>query len=244
MSRLPLSRWIAIALLAAAAPLLPGADFGFDAIIRAGLPNNGDWELGLGPTGNNSARTSHLNPYYANNTWQRFEIGYSAALNAAFLRFYNQPGAPTQVLYANPFSGAAGANIIWEIPASGLYLGASSRNRFTEVELDQLSLTGTGLAVIQPVGVTALSASQLNSNTTVVYPTPITFRTSGGDWTLSGQIRFDGLGAYTPGGARQSDLHMGFNVTGTVDVPEPASAALVLAGVAALLAYRRWGRAR
>lgn len=230
---------VVLCFLAAGQPL-EAADFGWSAIIRAGLPNAGDWELGMGPLGNNTATSAHLSPYYANNIYQNFQIGYRSATQTAFLRFYNGPGtAYTEITRPIGFAVSPSAIITWEIPASAFYLSASSRPAPTAVAVDQLSLSGTALTVLQPLAMTAWSASQNRSNMVAPIGAPVVFQTAGGDWTLSGRIRFQGLQTYQSPGAQRSQLHMGFSINGTVETPEPATWTLTAASLALLGLWRR-----
>lgn len=226
-------------LIAAISLLLGGAgsqaaDFQFSSILRAGLPNAGDWELGIGSSAGTPASTAHLNPYYLNDTPQTFQIGYQQSTNTAFLRFYNQPSGYTQVNYAIPFSVAPGTQVRWEIPTGSLYVRASRVNRPTSVTIDQLALTG-GVTILQPLSATSLTAFQSNSQMTSGTTAPVVFVTAGsGDWTLSGRIRFAGLSPYAPGGARRSQLHMGFTVQGTAETPDAPTVLTMASGLLAL----------
>lgn len=218
-----------------------GADFGFSAVIQAGQPNNGDWELGIGPTGNNGAVNAHLNPYYPNNTARGFQISFNAASRTLSLRYYYTPTTFQTVSYTTPYVYAPDAELRWEIPASGLYVTAESRNRPTGVYVENLSLTGSGITVLQPLSVTNLTVTQNGGGASASMPSPVVFLATGStNWTLSGTIRFQGLGQYVSGGARRDELRMGFSGAATiVQTPEPASALLIGAGLAVFATRKR-----
>jgi hypothetical protein len=229
-----------------AAGLLTGADFGFSAIIRAGLPNAGDWELGIGPSGNNSAVTAHLSPFHPDNLERRFEIGYTAATRTAYLRYFHTNTSATTISYTTTYAYSPSAMLRWEIPSNGLYLQAHNRNRPTGVFLNNLELSGAGLTVLQPLAVTSMSAAQSGSGVNTPLGSPLIFRAAGSsDWRLSGAIRFQGLNPYTSGGARRSELHMGFSGGAFVESPEPVPAILIGSGLILFATARtRYGRKR
>lgn len=220
---------------------LPAADFGFSTIIRAGLPNSGDWELGIGPEGNNAAVTANLLPYYPNNVARQFQIGWDAVTQRGYLR-YTHTSVLSQALYYSPgFSFTPASTLRWEIPVGGLYVRATDRNRPTGAYLENLTLTGTGLTILQPLGVSSLTATQNGSGSQTTGTTaPVTFLAAGtSSWVLSGTIRFQGLGTYVSGGARRSELHMGFSGGATVESPEPIPALLVGSGLIVFATARR-----
>ncbi|NWF83726.1 MAG: hypothetical protein HXY18_07855 [Bryobacteraceae bacterium] len=226
-------------LLTVAAAGVPcrAAEFGLSATIRAGLWNAGDWELGIGPLGNNTANTLNLSPanYYPDNLPNRFEIGYTSATNSAFVRYYYGAASYQQVAYAAGGAGL-GAGSVWTIPAGALFVSAARRpNVQTAVWIDQLSLGG-GVQVLQPFSSTTLLALQYNSSMTTPTTSPVSFRTgASGDWLLSGRIGFLGLSAYNPGGAQRSQLQMIANISGvSAPVPEPAVQLMVGAGLVGL----------
>lgn len=221
---------------------VPGraAEFGLSATIRAGLRNAGDWELGIGPLGNNTANRLNLNQanYFPDNLPNRFEIGYTNATNSAFVRYYYGATAYQQVDYV-PGGAGLGAGSVWTIPAGSLFLSAARRpNVLTAVWIDQLALGG-GVQTLQPFSTTTMLAWQYNSSMTTPTTSPVSFRTSAsGDWLLSGRIGFLGLSAYNPGGAQRSQLQMIANISGvSAPVPEPAVELMVGAGLVGLAMF-------
>lgn len=228
---------LAIALLLLAAAPCWTAEFGLSTTIRAGRDNQGDWELGIGPLGNNTAVNADLDPpnYYAESVPNRFEIGYTSATNSAFLRYYYATSGYRQVTWA-PGGTGLGAGAVWTIPTGSLFVSAARRpNTLTAVWIEQLTLGG-GVQVLQPFSSTTLLAWQYNSSMTTGITTPVSFRTgTTGDWLLSGRIAFLGLAATNPGGAQRSQLQMIANISGvSAPVPEPAVEALVGSGLLGL----------
>lgn len=228
-------------LLLASAPCWT-AEFGLATTIRAGRADHGDWELGIGPTGNNAAVTAHLDPpnYYPEIFSRRFEIGYQSATNSAFLRYFYSPWAYRQVSWAAGGPGL-GAGAVWTIPTASLFVSAAGRpNTLTAIWIEQLALGG-GVQVLQPFSSTTLLAWQFNSNMTTGITSPVSFRTgASGDWLLSGRIAFLGLAATIPGGAQRSQLQMIANISGvSAPVPEPAVEALLGSGLVGLALLKR-----
>lgn len=220
-----------------------GADFGFSVIIRAGLAGAGDWELGIGPSGNNSAVTAHLGTYYGNNTPQRFEIGYTRGTNTAFARFYETLTSYREVQYQPLWAQGPGA-LSWEIPTGSLYVRATQRLLPTSISATGMALSGP-ISVLQPLTTTTLTATQWLSNVTTGTPAPIQFTsTGGGSWMLSGRLQFANLSAYLPiFGASRSQLHLGFSIDATriVPVPEPTPFVCVSTAILLLVIVRRRG---
>jgi hypothetical protein len=224
------------------------ANFDLSATIRAGMINNGDWELGIGPAGNNTAFNAHLPPggYYPNGLPNRFELGYRNATNTAFLRYYSNAVLFTEVTYS-PGGGGLGAGATWTIPAGSLFVSAANRNNvFSSVRADQLVLGG-GIQILQGFSSTTLYAWQNgNGGMLDTLASPVSFRTTGvGDWLLSGRIAFVGLSAYNNPGAQRSQLQLIANVSGTSSaVPEPGSVALVAFGLTGLAVLRMRSRSK
>lgn len=241
-----LRRWLGTATAVSAITFIfpalsAGATFDFSATIRAGMQNNGDWELGIGPLGNNTAFNAEVNNpnYYPNGLPNRFEIGYTNATNTAFVRYYYSATAYQQVTYA-PGGLGLGANATWTIPVGSLYVSASSRPAATGITIDQLSLQG-GVQVLQPLSSTTLYASQPGGSSSLMsMGNQVVFRTgTTGDWLLSGRIAFSGLLAYVGGGASRSQLQMISSFMGSsYAIPEPLTTASVGLGLTCLALVR------
>lgn len=219
-------RAVLLLFLAGLAVPVPAADFAFSVIIRAGLANPGDYELGIGPTGVPSAgtiQTAHMVPYYGNNTPQRFEIGYQEATSTAFVRVYHANGTYAQATYVPPDAIPMPANSSWALPGSALYVRASRRPVATGIRVNDLAL-GPGLDSLDPLSTTSLEAVRpaFGDGVTQDMGSPVVFRAfqNGGDWLLSGTIAMQGLRAYVPGGAARSELHLSLTAEATA-VPEP-----------------------
>ena len=242
IARLPDMRTVlTAAILFAAATTCRAADFGLSATIRAGLRNSGDWELGIGPSGNNTLHTANLAPYYPDNEARRFELGYSSATNEAFLRYYHDASTFQQATFA-PGGSGLGAGSVWIIPVGSLFVSSASRPSATSIAVDQLALSG-GVEVLQGLSSTSLTAAHTGSTVVASLADPVLFRTgASGDWLLSGRISFSGLSAYQPSGAQRSQLQLIANVSGTsVQTPEPPASGLFALGLfgVGLLAGRR-----
>ncbi len=247
--------WLLCGVLCAV-PVL-GADFGFSTTIRAGLDSGADWELGIGPAGNNTQTSAHVNgtQYYPNNLPTRFEMGYTSATNTAFLRYYYWSYAPlNQSVYtqSNYSTGALGlgANSTWTLPASSLFVSAARRPAGTGVVVDQLTLTGvqvlqpfstTVLSAIRPAATPPSAAVQTSMGNDVIFRTGAT-----GDWLLSGRIAFSGLQAHVGGqGATRSQLQLLMTANGTsAETPEPLSFTLAGLGLAGLVFLHKKSLAR
>ncbi len=81
-------------------------------------PDAGDWELGIGPGGNNSAVTANLTPFHPDNLERRFEIGYTAATRTAYLRYFHTNTTATTVSYTTTYAYSPAAMLRWEIPST------------------------------------------------------------------------------------------------------------------------------
>lgn len=232
------------------------ADFSFGFMIRAGVAGNGDWEMQIGP--NSGALTTPqyqiFNPavfgtnYYGNDTPQRFEVGYRAAANQAFVRVYtsNSPASPfVEGTYTAPGSTSLGPSSTWTLPTNGFYVSAAPNgiNAKPTTGVNVANLAWAGGASGPALG--NLSVSHTGAAPAVLSGQPQTVFLSGvnGDWMLSGDFRFQGLAAYVTKGANRAQLQFGFNVSGTdaAAVPEPSTYAL-MASALALFGWRQLRR--
>lgn len=224
--------------------LLAG-DFSFYATLRAGRNAAADWEQGVGPdsfasTSNASFRWAPGNQHWrANDLPQNFRIGYDAASGSAYSMIWDSNNVASTVSYTNP-SVPLSADAIWTLPASNFFVSATARTIATSINLENLSLA-PGVQVLSGSLPLNLGASQPGGGPGQLQTlsSPLVFKaaTNGGDWFISGTVRFSGLTSNGTG-AQGSQLQFMMNATGT-DNPEPATFALIGLGVAAI-----WLRAK
>jgi hypothetical protein len=227
------------------------AEFSFYSILRAGLPGNGDWEIGTGPNGStipNSAqyRYSTGTPGWSNNIDQQFRIGYTQATNTVYATVWGSTGIEYTSQY-NPAGGLTVApNGTWTINPGSLYVTATPRSvgnapsAPSSILVENLELS-SAVNVLQPMNQTSFYASQPTGTGLRSNSSPIVFSAAanGGDWFLDGTIRFSGLAANSNGpGAQRSSLHFGLTAT-YADSPEPAAILLVSVGLLAMAYLRR-----
>jgi len=236
--------WLSFVVLATSAELL-AADFSFFATLRAGRNGAADWEQGIGPTSNATTVTTNFRWAPGNQHWragnlpQNFRIGYNAATGSGYATVWDASNVASTVTYANP-AGPLGANSTWTLPASNFFVSAAARSIATSVNLESLSLA-PGVQVLSGSLPASLSASQPGGGGPGQLQTmssPLVFNTaaSGGDWYISGTIRFSGLTANGTG--QGSQLQFMMNAIGTEN-PEPATFALIGLGIGAI-----WLRAK
>ena len=222
-----------------------GGNFGFQTTFRAGNDNRGPaWEFGVSAPGVTPSTTSRVQisgtaSYYLDDVPQWFEIGYRAASNIAYARFYPIVGNFTTFLeatYAPTISGGTNGNSV-SLPASGFSVQALRANQTTQLNVDNMSIS-TALGVISPA---SLSANQTGVADVVrTEPANISFtpQSATGSWSMRGQIYFQGLSQYVGGsGARAADLQLAITVNQTVPgaVPEPGTLGLTGGAVAAVV---------
>ena len=210
----------------------PAASFGLGAVLRAG--GTGDTELALGPKTTALAVVGDLLPFWWDGVAHDFSLGYNAATNTATLTG-DWFGIFTSSINWTVAAGSASSNSrIWTIGRGGLTLTAQNNTATnTSVSIQNLALTGPGLAIINPP---SLTAAQTGAGTvTTSNSAPITFTTpaGSGSWSLNGQITFTGLAGFVTGGATGDGLRAALNIT-AVDVPEPEALLLSALGLAAL----------
>jgi hypothetical protein len=230
------------------APNVFAAEFSFFSILRAGLPGNGDWEIGTGPNGNtipNSSqyRYSNSTPGWLTGADQQFRIGYTQSTNTAYASVIGSTGIVYTSQY-NPVGGLTAApGGTWTIDPNRMYVSARLRGNSTvpiSVRVDNLTLS-TAVDVLQPLTQTSLFASQPFGSSVRSNSAPIVFSAaaSGGDWFLDGTIRFTGLVGSGGGAvAQRSDLQFGLTATYS-ETPEPAAVLLVSGGLVAMAYWRR-----
>ena len=220
-----------------------GGDFSFQAIFQAGNDNRGggaqNWEFGVAAVGSSPSSSSRVQiagtaNYYLDNVPQWFEIGYRAATNIAYARFYPIVGNFTTFLeatYAPTITGTSNGNSV-SLPASGFSAQALRNNQNTRIDAGNMSIN-TALGVLSPA---SLSASQ-SGNTDVVRTEAanisFTPQASTGSWSMRGQISFQGLKQYVGGsGARGTELQLVITVNQTTPAAAPEPGTLGWTGAA------------
>jgi hypothetical protein len=221
--------------LAAAVLLMPvasaAAPFGLAAVLRAGdlFTDN----LRLGSTSASApAATAGFFPFWLDGVDHDFQLSYNAATNLANLSA-SWLGIFTSTVSWNPVGGVPGSvPRAWSIGAGDIRLTAQNNpTSNTSVRIQNLSISGPGLSVINPPN---LTAAQTGSGTvTAANSAPIVFITpnGGGSWVLNGQIRFTGL--YGTPFSTGDSLRVAFDFLSS-DVPEASSLLMGALGLAAL----------
>ena len=230
-----------ITLSLSAVPAIAGS-FSFYSTLRAGSPGTGDWEVGAGrdstaSDSTGSFRWSSTDPgWRSGNLSQNFEIGFRSSTQTAYVTVWNQAGVPTTVLLAN--TGAAlSANAIWTFPAANFFVSASNTSQPSSINVENLTLS-PGVQVLGGALPTSLGAAQPPSTTTpMTAPLVIKAASSGGNWFISGTIRFAGI-VSTGGSAKGSDLRFLLNASGT-DNPEPVTVVITAIGLVLVQICRR-----
>jgi hypothetical protein len=240
-----LHKLVLIGMIASAAQTILAADASFSVVIRAGDRPGSVWELGIGPSGGIPVNTLSLAQYYQDAGFHSFQIGYTSATNTAYVQLQTTNGQWRQVTYTMTGAGL-GSTATWTVPGTNLYVSAAGLPVPTGITVANLSF-GPALTIISPLSTTTLTAAQNGTSVSRNIGSPVIFNptNSGGDWVLTGQIAFNGLGAYHNGGAIGNQLQLGFGAEGTA-VPEPATMAMIGAGLALFgagaFARKRGGR--
>lgn len=232
------------------AGLLAAADFGFSIVIRAGdsMSAGQQWAIGIGAPGSPPSNTALVTPGFAPQnfgewlggtgyqTTRNFQIGYRNNLNQAFVRVYDGAGLTfDEVTYTPAGAGSVSLDRIWSIPQ--MTATAEAQGLSGAVTIDNLALSGA-MAILQPLQLAPIQASQTGSTDTATRLEPVLFRDPGsgaaGDWILTGRISFSGLQVIwgTPG-----RLRFGLDVQ-SADTPEPATFALLGFGLLILSVLR------
>ena len=248
-----MSKWLHPVMLVVVCTSVFGGDFSFQSTFLAGNDNRGavpGWEFGIAAPGNTPSSASRVQTagtsnYYLDDVPQWFEIGYRAASNVAYARFYPIVGNFATFLeatYSPTITGITNGNSV-SLPSSGFSAQALRNNRTTQISADTMAIS-TALGVISPASLTALqtgAADVIRSE-----PANITFtpQTATGSWSMRGQIYFQGLTQYVGGsGARGADLQLVITVNQTTpQVPEPGTVGLTgvaVAGIAWLRCVKR-----
>lgn len=236
-----------LALLASLSLASWGTDFSFFTTMRAGFPGSFAWELGAGST---SATTESRSEYEWNGAsfiphWragdlpQNFQIGYSQSTGTGFVRVFNISNTALTASFTNP-----GAPLIpgatWTLPSASFFATANSSGLASSVNVENMSFS-PGVQILSGSLPASLGASYSGSGPVVTnnLSAPIVFNTasSGGDWTLSGTVRFNGLFLLN-GNSLGDQLRFGFGAIGSdaslTATPESSSVFLIGGGLIAL----------
>ncbi|MBM3786624.1 MAG: PEP-CTERM sorting domain-containing protein [Acidobacteria bacterium] len=242
-----MARPSAVLVFVVAATVAQAADFSFYATMRAGRNGNGDWEQGLGggvaaSDVTTNFRWSNGNPHWRGGDLpQTFRIGYNAAANLAYLSIWDAVNAASTITFNNP-GAALGPNSIWTLPAASFFVSAANRPAATSVNVEGLGFS-PGVQVLSGSLPVSLGANRSAGSPAqqANLPAALVFQpgSSGGDWYISGTIRFSGLSP-SGNGARGSQLQFMMNASGT-DNPEPAAVVLIGLGLGAIL-FKRYRR--
>ncbi len=237
-----MNRWLhPVLLVVVVCASARGGDFGFQAIFQAGNDNRGqdgqNWEFGVGSPGATPSSASLVQlsaaDYYLNDTPQWFEIGYRAASNIAYARFYPVVGNFTTFLeatYAPTITGTSNGNSV-SMPASGFLAQALRTNQTTQISATNLMIN-TALGVLSPASLSATQTGVTDVIRTETANISFTPQSATGSWSMRGQISFQGLTQYVGGsGARGSELQLVITVNQTIpplaaQTPEPSTLAL------------------
>lgn len=229
-----------------ASQLVQGADFSFFTTLRAGMLFEFDKEIGIGGTSAADLTRTDFSydgstEYWANNVATNFQIGYVAATNTGFVSVFDAFGSPTTLSFTNPGTLLNAATTTWTLPTANFFVEAASLVPASSIAVESLSFS-SGVSVLSGSLPTSLVAAQNGSTVNTAIGAPIVFNpaSSGGDWTLSGTIRFSGLMAYG-GNALGDALRFGFGASGTDtpiapdtgDTPEPSTYLLMGLGLVA-----------
>lgn len=228
-----------------------GAEFSFFTILRAGLPGDGDWEIGTGPNGSTIPNSTNYRyspdiSGWSNNVDQQFRIGYTQSTNTVYATVWGSTGIEYTSRYNPPGGPTVSPGGTWTINTGSMYVSATPRTNGngrsapSSIRIENLELN-SAVNVLQPMTATSLYASQPTGTSFRSNTTPIVFSAAanGGDWFLDGTIRFSGLAGSAGGvGAQRSSLQFGLTAS-YADVPEPAAFLLVSGGLVAMTYWRR-----
>jgi len=236
-----------IPLLLAFGSIAGAADFSYFTTLRAGFLG-GDHELGIGGTSSANASTASFSYSGANPYWrtsggaQNFQIGYVAATNTGFVSVFNQANVATTVNFNPAVALTDASSAIWSLPAANFFVQANPGLFPTSITVENLAFS-SGISILSGSIPTSLTASQSGGTVnTSALTGPIVFNaaSTGGDWILSGAIRFTGLLGNFQGFATGDALRFGFGASAS-DTPEPGTYVLMSLG---LLAFGFIGKRR
>lgn len=226
---------------------LSAQSFSFYSTFRAGRPNNGDWQQGIGTNASASNSTRYVEWNASNRTWrsdgaQRFEIGWDAAANVAYSLVWNQAGGTTRAEWAN--TGARlSTQTVWTLPAENFYARiASNPANAASIALSNLTLSPNTSIVSGSLpasfGVSRNSGGGLQV-ANLSAPIVINAASNGGSWFIGGSIRFTGLQGQGGGGITGSGSQFFLRADGLDPVPDAPTFALLGSGLLVMGLQRR-----
>ena len=228
-----------IALLVAFSISSWSANFSFFTTMRAGLIGPFTYEMAAGSTSATTQSQSDFfwDPSQILSSWrpgdlpQSFRIGYRQATNTGFVNVRDMNGTDTEVSFSNPGT-RLNASAVWTLPVANFFASATSFGGASSVNVENLSFS-SGVQVLSGALPTRIGANYSGTGPDVTnsLAAPIVFTpaSAGGDWTISGTIRFNGLFP-TSGTALGGQLQFLLGALGT-DTPEASTALLIGAGL-------------
>lgn len=219
------------------------ADFTFFATLRAGQSGNSGWEMGLGTNAaadqsTGQFRWSNGTPYWRpGGQPQNFEIRWQSATQTASVTVWDSGNTAwtRQLVNTGP---AVGANTIWTFPAAGFFTQATTTGRPSSITVSNLALA-PGVQVLSGALPSSIGASQPPATSTpMAAPLVINPASTGGNWYLSGNIRFTGLAIGNGAGASNSNLQFFLQAAGT-ETPESSTVLLTAGGLLVVLGWHR-----
>lgn len=237
----PASRlsFVLVAFIWLAGSALAAAEFSFYATLRAGRPSNGDWEMGLGNDSTASQSTGQFQWTSSKKHWrsddlpQNFEIGYTARTNNAYVKVFDSTNKAWTTSYTN--TGALlGSNALWTFPAANMFVTASASSKPTSINVDQMTLS-SGVQILSGNLPSSLGATQgIQTSADLAPPLIINAASNGGNWFITGRIRFSGL-VGSGGNAAGSDLQFLLRAMGSDANPTPETGTFLTVGCALVL---------
>jgi hypothetical protein len=219
------------------------ADFTFFATLRAGQSGNAGWEMGLGTNAAADQSTGQFRWSNASPFWrpggqpQNFEIRWQSATQTASVTVWDSGNTPwtRQLVNTGP---AVGVNTIWTFPAAGFFAQAVTTGRPSSITISNLAIA-PGVQILSGSLPSSIGASQPPaSSASMNAPLVINPASTGGDWYLSGNIRFAGLAIGSGTGARNSDLQFFLQAAGS-ETPESSTVLLTAGGLLVVIGWHR-----
>lgn len=219
------------------------ADFTFFATLRAGQSGNTGWEMGLGTNAAADQSTGQFRWSNATPFWrpggqpQNFEIRWQSATQTASVTVWDSSNTAWTRQLVNT-GAAVGVNTIWTFPAAGFFAQAVTTGRPSSITVSNLALS-PGVQVLSGSLPSSIGASQPPATSTpMAAPLVINPASAGGNWFLSGNIRFTGLAVGNGAGATNSDLQFFLQAAGT-ETPESSTVLLTAGGLLVVLGWHR-----